>query len=138
MDTVTSQSHGRLRPLWSSAPPLIGWPLAACYGLLLVPAITGAVFEWRTLLTIALLVPGFVLQMRLGYTAACAYGIPRRTFVVPSGTRILFGIVAGILGVLVAHIRPTYLAPLGFVLVLILIADPVWRIAWNRARTPVA
>jgi hypothetical protein len=98
--------------------------------LLLVPAITGAVFEWRTLLTIALLVPGFVLQMRLGYTAACAYGIPRRTFVVPSGTRILFGIVA--------HIRPTYLAPLGFVLVLILIADPVWRIAWNRARTPVA
>lgn len=138
MDTVTSSSHGGFRPLWTSAPPPIGWRLAACYVLLLAPAAAGAFVKWPWALTAALLVPVMVVQGWLGYTRARALGIPRRTFVVPLGTRMLLGGVSGLTGVLIAHIRPSSLAPLVFVLVLTVIVDPVWRIAWNRARTAPA
>jgi hypothetical protein len=50
----------------------------------------------------------------------------------------MLGGATGLLGVLATHIHPAYLAPLGFVLILLLIVDPAWRIAWNRARTTVA
>jgi hypothetical protein len=138
MNTVMSQSHSRPRPFWSSAPPQIGWPLAACYGLLLAPAVAGAILKWPWATTAALLVPGIVLQGRLSYTRARALGIPRRTNVMPLGTRLVLGGFAGLTGALVDNIRPSYIAPLVFVLIVTAILEPVWRIAWNRARTPVA
>jgi hypothetical protein len=120
--------------LWSSAPPPIDRRLAACYGLLLGPAIVGALSEWPWECTVALLLPGLVLQGWLSHIAAREYGI-RRTFVIPSGTRMVLGGAIGLLGMLAANIRPTYLAPLGFVLILLVVADPVWRIAWKRAHS---
>lgn len=136
MDTVTSpSSRGGFRPLWTSAPPPIGWRLAACDLLLLAPAIAGAAFEWPWRITAALLLPGLVLQSWLGYTRARALGIPRRTNVMPLGTRLVLGGFAGLTAVLADSIRPSYIAPLVFVLIVTVILDPVWRIAWNRART---
>jgi hypothetical protein len=139
MDTVTSpSSHGGFRPLWTSAPPPIGWRLAACYVLMLAPAAAGTIFKWPWATTAALLVPGIVLQGWLGYTRARALGIPRRTNVMPLGTRMVLGGFAGLTGALIDHIHPSYLAPLVFVLIVTVILDPVWRIAWNRARTAPA
>jgi hypothetical protein len=138
MERVTSPSRRCFRPLWSSAPPPIGWPLAACYLLLLAPAIAGAIFQWHWLPTAALLIPGIVLQVLLGYNTGRKLGIPHRTFVVPLGTRMVLGGVSGLAGAMASDIRPSYLAPLVFVLVLMVIVDPVWRIAWNRARTAPA
>jgi hypothetical protein len=135
MDTVTSSNHGGFRPLWSSAPPPVGWRLTACYVLLLAPAIAGAAFEWHWAITAALLLPAIVLQSWLGYTRARALGIPRRTNVMPLRTRMVVGGFAGLAGALTDHIHPSYLAPLVFVLIVTVVLDPVWRIAWNRART---
>ena len=56
----------------------------------------------------------------------------------PLGTRLVLGGFAGLTGALVDNIRPSYIAPLVFVLIVTVILDPVWRIAWNRARTPIA
>jgi hypothetical protein len=44
-----------------SAP--IGWPLAAAYGLLLVAAISDAVWEWPRGIGLALLIPGFAVHI---------------------------------------------------------------------------
>jgi hypothetical protein len=138
MERVTSPSRRGFRPLWSSAPPPIGWPLATCYLLLLAPAIAGTIFQWHWPTTAALLIPGIVLQVLLGYNTGRKLGVPHRTFVVPLGTRMPLGGVAGLAGAMASDIRPSYLAPLVFVLVLTVIVDPVWRIAWNRARTAPA
>jgi hypothetical protein len=132
MSTVSSSNTRGPRPLWSSAPPQIGWLLAACYGSLLTPAIAGVIFQWQWPITAALLLPGIVTQITLGHTAARRLGIPRRTFVLPLGTRMLLGGVAGLTGALAANVHPRYFAPLVFVLVLTLIVDPMWRITWKR------
>ena len=101
MDTVTSQSHGRLRPLWSSAPPLIGWPLAGrppALSLTSLTVRTGRAGQW--------LLPelvGGVSDVHAGellggiwgrsliFSEACLYGVcvvgrhPRRQVEPPKG-----------------------------------------------------
>jgi hypothetical protein len=51
---------------------------------------------------------------------------------------MVLGGVTGLFGALAVNIRPTYLAPLGLVLILLLVADPVWRIAWKRTHSSSA
>jgi uncharacterized membrane protein YhdT len=102
---------------------------------MLAPAIAGAGLRWSWSLTWGLILPGFVLQAWLADTAARAKGIPRWTNVIPLRTQVVLVGVAVFAVVLAARILPTHLLPLALVLILIVIVDPGWRIAWNRART---
>ena len=136
MSTVSSPSPGKPLAWWRrSAPPLIGWPLAACYGLLLTPAILSAALQWSWAITVALLIPGVVMQICLGYMAGRAYGIHYRPQMLPMRQRLALSGLAGLLGGLSPNIRPTYIAPLCFVIVMVFIVDPAWRIMWKRAQT---
>jgi hypothetical protein len=133
MSTMPSSTVRGARPPWSSAPPPIGWPLAACNAMLLIPAVAGGVFEWPWAITVALLLPGLVLQGWLGYRAARTLGIGRRTFVMPLRTRMTLGGLSGLTGVLAIQIRPTYFGPLVALVIVMVVLDPVWRVAWKRA-----
>lgn len=79
--------------------------------------------------------PGFVMQISLGYLAARTYGIHYRPQILPMKQRTLLGAFSGLLTGISINVRPTYIAPLCFVVALVFIVDPVWRIAWKRAQT---
>jgi hypothetical protein len=134
MDTVTSSNDSRIRPLWKSAPPPIGWRLAATDSLMLAPAIAGATFGWSWSLTWGLMLPGFILQVRLTQTAARTQGIPRWTNEIPLRTQVILIGVPLLAAILAESILPTHLLALALVLDLIVIVDPGWRIAWHRTR----
>jgi hypothetical protein len=110
-----------------SAPPEVGWPLVGTFALLLAAGIGGAIWAWPWPVTCALLLPGIVAHLVLAFRAA-----PARRRRPPMGVRLIFAGACGLLGSLSADVRPTYIAPLSFVLVLIVLVEPVWRALHRR------
>lgn len=133
MDSSDTPSLGRQNARWfQSAPPPLRQSLAACV-LILVPAALGALFEWPRYLTYALLIPGFAIQIGLGWIAGHARGARYRMERPPLGARLVVGGFCGFLGALVAGLETTY-APLLFALLLIAVAEPLWRVVGKRQR----
>jgi hypothetical protein len=130
--TVSAQGISRgskpVRSWRRSAPPSIGWPLAATYGSMLLPASLGAIWTWPALITTALLAPGYILYLVLSNRAAKERGVYR----LPTDERFITAGCSSVLCVLAASIPPRHLAPLTFVLVFIMVVDPVWRAVWRH------
>jgi hypothetical protein len=129
MDSGATPSLARR---FQSAPPPLRQSLVACT-LILVPAALGAIFGWPRYLTYALLVPGFAIQIGLGWAAGQARGARYRVERPSLGPRLLVGGFCGFLGALVAGVETAY-APLLFALLLIVVAEPLWRVVWKRQR----
>lgn len=103
--------------------------MAAVYALLVLPAVVGAALNWPEAITVALILPGMLVHMRLSIRSACAQGVYAR------GERPLPGLLillSSVLGVGVAAATPAPFGVLVLVLVLIFLVDPLWRLAWNR------
>jgi hypothetical protein len=102
--------------------------------LLLAPALLGALLQWPWPVTVALLVPGLSVQITLGFIAGRTR---QNTYlqVLPVRTRLILGGLAGFIGTLSTHVRPTYLVPLAFALGAVMVVDPLWRAGYKRQRT---
>lgn len=110
-----------------SAPRPIGWPLAAAYGLLLLAAISDAVWEWPRGVGVALLIPGLALHIGLSMSAGEADGVHFQKEMLPMRFRLLLGGLVGLVLVLAESVRPSYLGPVVFVALLIMVLDPATR-----------
>jgi hypothetical protein len=111
-----------------SAPPPIGGPLVASYGLILLPASLGAIWAWPPLSTAALLVPGFILYGVLCNRAAKA----RSVYALPRDVRMLSGVCGGFVVAVADIASPRHVLPLAFALILVAVADPLSRAMWRR------
>jgi hypothetical protein len=114
-----------------SAPPRIGWPLAAAYGLLLVAAISDAAWEWPRGIGLALLIPGLAVHMGLSMAAGQAHDNRFRQQMPPLRLRLVLGGAVGLMVLLAGSVRPAYYAPLLVVAFLILVLDPLTRVIWR-------
>ena len=118
-----------------SAPAPIGWPLAATYGLLLLAAISDAVWEWPRGIGLALLIPGFAVHMWLSISAGQTDGIRVQSEMLPMRLRFVLGGLVGLVVLLTDSVRPVYFSPLVFVALLILVLDPATRVTWRHRQT---
>lgn len=120
-------------PWWRmSAPPQFGWPLALADGLLLAPAVAGAMRAWPWAITTALMVPGFLACVALGHMAAQARGVQSQEQMPSRGVMAILGGFSGLLSSLATTVTPAHLAPLAFASVLLFVIDPLWRLAYSR------
>lgn len=115
-----------------SAPAPIGWPLAAAYCLLLLAAISDAVWEWPRGIGFALLIPGFAVHIGLSMSAGQADGVRFQKEMPPMRLRLLLGGLVGLVVVLAESARPGYFGPLVLVALLILVLDPATRVMWRH------
>ena len=118
-----------------SAPAPIGWPLAAAYGLLLLAAISDAVWEWPRGIGLALLIPGFAVHVGLSMSAGQTDGIRFQREMPPIRLRLVLGGLVGLVVVLAESVRPVYFSPLVLVALLILVVDPATRVMWRHRQT---
>jgi len=115
----------------------LGWPLIGAASALLLPAVAGAVWPFAWYVTVALMLPGYVAYMVLGFRSAqvledsYAQRLPRQR------TLGLGAVIGGLIGFSVAAV-PHYLEPAVFALVLLLVAEPSWRSAWRTFEPPDA
>jgi len=115
---------------FDSAPIRWGWPWLWATGLLLMPAVAGALLRWPVGLTSALLIPGFVVRWALANRVARRGGQGHRGLL-SVGTRAGLGLLTGLSVVLADHVQPSYDAPLVFVLGYVLLLEPAWWLAWK-------
>jgi hypothetical protein len=124
-------------PWWRLDAPLSPNRLLVVDVLLLVPAIAGAVWKWPWGVTMALLIPGLSVSYVFGVSAARARGIsrPRRPTM---RMRLIWAGVLFAVYLLTESIRPRYVAPFLFVVLLILILVPISHAMWRRVNEPEA
>src|SRR4051794_3613192 len=84
-----------------AAPGPLG-PSAVAYGVVLLPAVLGAVFWWAWWLTLFLVSPGLALGIRVSWRGARERGILTRAET-PRMLRALLGVSGAVIGVTVAH-----------------------------------
>ena len=103
-------AHADKQFVWwrRSAPAPIGRPLAAAYGLLLLG-----------------------LSMSAGQTAGTRF----QSEMLPMRLRLILGGLVGLVVLLTGSVRPVYLSPLVFVVLLILVLDPATRVMWRHRQT---
>jgi hypothetical protein len=130
-------AHADKQFVWwrRSAPAPIGRPLAAAYGLLLLAAISDVVWEWPRGIGLALLIPGFAVHLGLSMSAGQTAGTRFQSEMLPMRLRLILGGLVGLVVLLTGSVRPVYLSPLVFVVLLILVLDPATRVIWRRRET---
>ena len=120
-----------------SAPVPLGWPLLGTASALLLPALAGAVWSWAWYVTVAMMFPGYVAYMVLGFRSA---RLLEDSYVQRLPRQRILGLgasIGGLFGVSVVAV-PHRLRPVVFVLVLLLVVEPSWRSAWRSFGPPDA
>ncbi len=112
------------------APPPFSWQLAVIYAAFIVPAVLGAVLGWPWGITMALLFPALVAHITLGIRTAQVRGI---RWLPPMRYRLALGLIVGIfVGLVNAALYPRHIYPLVLVAFVMLVLDPLDRVARRR------
>jgi hypothetical protein len=113
------------------APPRLTRSLVS-YVAMIAPAVAGLIWNWPWLVTLALMLPGFLAHEALGYQAARERGIRLRSQL-PSQRRItLLGVVGALVAIVAMDGLPQRAVPLAIGLSMLLVLEPVWRWEWRR------
>jgi hypothetical protein len=97
---------------------------------MLVPTMLGAILAWPWVVTAALMAPGFLAQVAMGWRSARARGIRFKSQLPPRRLMKLAGVAGGCLGLIAVTVAPAYVTPL-FVVLAGILGDVVWRVEWR-------
>ncbi len=119
-------------PWWRrpTAPPPLGWPLAASLALLVAPAAAGAAWNWGEGITFTAMVPGLVTSIWRQQVAARERGIIAWKQMPPLRLRLVMGLTA-VPALLLAHLFPRSAVPLILLLWGVVVGEPAWRAMWR-------
>jgi len=132
MSKPDASLDGNPLPWWQirSPPPLLS--SLATYVVMFVPAITGLLWDWPWLITLALMLPGMIAHETLGFRAGRARGIRRRQDL-PSERRVTaLVVVIGALAGIAASGLGKRAVPIGIALGLLVVVEPIWRLQWRH------